>query len=416
MSLYYASLNNLSSATAINNSSQVVGWSAYSSQGCCPDDGTGWHAFLWQTNTGMISLGDIGGGTGSSGARSINNNGIVVGLSVPDSGTYFRPFQWSSGGGIVNLGTTSSGLPYFGAMAVNDQGAMALGSWSFSGAPGNPAKGYFYSGGNWNSIGDLTNGVSEVWPAAINNANQICGHVRTTANYPGYRAFIWNSNAGMVTLQSPAGYQDSGASAINGNSSIAGYSMNSNGVNHAILWLAPNYVPLDLGSLVQQTNYSSFGNSLNLQGQVVGSSQVSSNISHAFVWDSQTGMTDLNSNLVNGTEWAYLENASGINDKGEIVGQGVLTNGTRHAFTLFPVVQTTNLISVTIALYPGVKIDGVVGLTYGIQYSTNLADTNSWIGVTNLTFTVPMEIWYDSVPASYPSKFFRVLQGPIPIP
>ena len=71
---------------------------------------------------------------------------------------------------------------------------------------------------------------------------------------------------------------------------------------------------------------------------------------------------------------------------------------------------------VSIALYPGVKIDGVVGLVYGIQTSTNLANTNAWIGVTNLTFTVPTEIWYDSVPASLSTKFYRVLQGPIPIP
>jgi hypothetical protein len=75
-----------------------------------------------------------------------------------------------------------------------------------------------------------------------------------------------------------------------------------------------------------------------------------------------------------------------------------------------------NPAGVAIALYPGVKIDGVVGYTYGIQYSANLADTNSWIGLTNLTFTQPTEIWYDSIPASLAQRFYRVLQGPIPIP
>ena len=81
-----------------------------------------------------------------------------------------------------------------------------------------------------------------------------------------------------------------------------------------------------------------------------------------------------------------------------------------------PANLTINPAGVAIALYPGVKIDGVVGLTYGIQYSTNIADMNGWIGVTNLTFTEPTEIWYDSIPASLPQRFYRVLQGPIPIP
>ena len=81
-----------------------------------------------------------------------------------------------------------------------------------------------------------------------------------------------------------------------------------------------------------------------------------------------------------------------------------------------PANLTINPAGVAIALYPGVKIDGVVGLTYGIQSSTNLANPNSWIGVTNLTFTQPTEIWYDAIPASLAQRFYRVLQGPIPIP
>ena len=80
-----------------------------------------------------------------------------------------------------------------------------------------------------------------------------------------------------------------------------------------------------------------------------------------------------------------------------------------------PANLTINPAGVAIALYPGVKIDGVVGLTYGIQYSTNLANTNSWIGRTNLTLSVPSVIWSDYQP-SPAQTFYRVLQGPIPIP
>ena len=87
-----------------------------------------------------------------------------------------------------------------------------------------------------------------------------------------------------------------------------------------------------------------------------------------------------------------------------------------NSITSNPAILTVNTAGVAIALYPGVRIDGVAGLTYGIQFTTDLADTNSWLGLTNLTFTAATEIWYDSVPASLSQRFYRVLPGPIPIP
>ena len=80
-----------------------------------------------------------------------------------------------------------------------------------------------------------------------------------------------------------------------------------------------------------------------------------------------------------------------------------------------PANLTINPAGVAIALYPGVKIDGVVGFTYGIQSTTNLSNPNSWIGRTNLTLSVPSVIWSDYQP-SPTQTFYRVLQGPIPIP
>ena len=61
-------------------------------------------------------------------------------------------------------------------------------------------------------------------------------------------------------------------------------------------------------------------------------------------------------------------------------------------------------------------IDGVVGQTYGIQTSASLANTNSWAGATNVTLTVPTQIWYDSQPAAQAQHYYRVVPGPISIP
>jgi hypothetical protein len=70
---------------------------------------------------------------------------------------------------------------------------------------------------------------------------------------------------------------------------------------------------------------------------------------------------------------------------------------------------------VSIALYAGVTIAGVVGQTYGIQSTSNLS-TGSWVGQTNITLGVPTQIWHDSQPASQTQSYYRVVAGPVAIP
>jgi hypothetical protein len=77
---------------------------------------------------------------------------------------------------------------------------------------------------------------------------------------------------------------------------------------------------------------------------------------------------------------------------------------------------TVNPAGVSVALYSGVTIDGVVGLTYGVQYNTDLSNTNGWHGLANITLSVPTEVWFDLQPASRPQRFYRVVPGPISIP
>jgi hypothetical protein len=77
---------------------------------------------------------------------------------------------------------------------------------------------------------------------------------------------------------------------------------------------------------------------------------------------------------------------------------------------------TVNPAGVSLALYSGITIDGVVGLTYGIQYSTDLSNTNGWRGMANVTLNVPTELWFDVQPASQPRRYYRVVPGPISVP
>jgi hypothetical protein len=77
---------------------------------------------------------------------------------------------------------------------------------------------------------------------------------------------------------------------------------------------------------------------------------------------------------------------------------------------------TMNPAGVSIALYSGVTISGVVGLTYGIQYNTNLSNTNGWLGIANVALGAPTQLWFDVEPARQPQRYYRVVPGPISIP
>jgi hypothetical protein len=72
---------------------------------------------------------------------------------------------------------------------------------------------------------------------------------------------------------------------------------------------------------------------------------------------------------------------------------------------------TVNSAGVSLGLYPGVLIDGVVGRSYGVFYCTNL-DNNIWLPLTNITLTTSPQLWLDasantSDPA-YPRRFYLV--------
>lgn len=94
----------------------------------------------------------------------------------------------------------------------------------------------------------------------------------------------------------------------------------------------------------------------------------------------------------------------------------VASPATGNPLTSIPSSLTVSVAGVNIALYAGVTITGVVGNTYGIQSTTTIGDTNSWVGRTNVTLSTPSFLWYDSSPATFPETFYRVELGPISIP
>ncbi len=58
---------------------------------------------------------------------------------------------------------------------------------------------------------------------------------------------------------------------------------------------------------------------------------------------------------------------------------------------------------------PGLTITGTVGLVCEIQYASELAPTNTWLSLTNLTLTSSPYLWFDLTSAGAAQRFYRAV-------
>jgi len=121
---------------------------------------------------------------------------------------------------------------------------------------------------------------------------------------------------------------------INNAGQIAGWSNDSNGNPHAVLWSpAPKggYYVQDLGTLGGAYSYA-YG--LNDRGEVVGSATVATGEEYAFFWR-KGNMTNLGTIMTTpwpNHGWFTLSQANAINNAGQIVGYSVVDESTIRAF------------------------------------------------------------------------------------
>lgn len=305
-------------ATALNEANEVVGESG-------PDSTSG-HAILWRLATDQISVASVEGG-----AYSINEAGIAVGHDSNGQG-----FRWLPSGNVENLGLVAG---YQGAVAtgINDDGYIAMYCQSnarydsFLVAPGGTV-----TSPSTLLLGIPAGGTGVVATGHLNNHRQVVGYF----SFPGgYKGFRWTPDAvpperAFIEIAFP-GAIESYANAINEGGAVVGESSTADGSHHAFFWSGTG-VPQDLGILNPAARHSSaYG--INLDNVVVGSSDLDiSARRHAFLWTRQCGMIDLNERVIDLSEWRYLESAHAINNRGQIVGHGIRTNGETQAFLLTP--------------------------------------------------------------------------------
>lgn len=123
------------------------------------------------------------------------------------------------------------------------------------------------------------------------------------------------------------GGQSSRARAINNRGQVVGYSQSASGHSHAFLW--QDGVMTDLGTL---GGYVSDAFAISDPGLIVGYSYPASDFPHAFLWQDGV-MTDLlGLPLCDEAGCIFRSQASGINDRGQVVGwSDTSLGGGRHA-------------------------------------------------------------------------------------
>jgi probable HAF family extracellular repeat protein len=330
-----------SSGAAINKFGQVTGESNVNP--ICPDCGP-FHAFLYSDRK-MIDLGTLPGGTGSSG-RGIDEFGRVTGVSNIPGGPISQHAFLYSDGKMTDLGTLSGKMGIFsGGNAISPFGKVT----GFSDFPGDINlyfHAFLYSNGAMQDLGTLPMGNNSVgW--GVNRFGQVTGGADTPSNPPSLgnieHAFLY-SNGTMSDLGTLPGGNYSRGLAIDRFGDVTGFSNFGDEFNRFHAFLYRNSVMQDLGTLPGDTDSGGQGitgrtgrrREIEERGtriQIVGISY-NTNAAHAFLY-SYGEMQDLNSLIPPNSGWV-LEQATAINDRGQITGVGTI-NGHSHAFLLTPV-------------------------------------------------------------------------------
>jgi probable HAF family extracellular repeat protein len=300
-------------------------------------------AFLWKKGV-MTNLGNLGA---DSGGVAVNDRGTVSGnsnTSTPDPNgedvcgfqnpSICLPFVWQKG--------VMTPLPLLGgnngqAGGINNRGQIVGGAETPTPDTCSifflQVEAVIWENGQVRELPPFP-GDQDGFAGAINDNGQVAGVTGCVATNT-VRAVLWpkGPNGGAIDLGSLGGTTNNIASAINNHGQVVGQSdLPGDTTHHAFLWTKEDGMK-DLGTLNRQPVSNAFG--INNQGQVVG-------IFEDFAGDNTTGflwqdgvMTDLNTLIPPGSP-LFLKEPIGINDREQIVGFGLDSNGNERAFLLTP--------------------------------------------------------------------------------
>lgn len=313
-----------SGATAINASGQIAGTAFNGGEtGWGPDTARG---FIYR-NGQMTDLGSLGGKLTI--VTGMNNAGEIVGFATTARAQ--RAFLWTNGK-LQDLGDLGGG--HSQAYRINNKGQIVGGSRTAH----EKWHAILWHEGKTDDLGALGD-KDDSFAHAINDVGQVVGE---SYDHSTYHAFLWR--AGRMSALDTLGGESSNsgeAHCINDKGAIVGSS--SRRVDKflskqfAVLWVDGKI--RDLGTLPDYEESSA--SSINNRGQIVGRAsrwvggiQHQALVEHAVLWE-RGQIYDLNRLILRDSGWV-LEQASCINDRGQIVGRGK-HRGKERAFLLTPI-------------------------------------------------------------------------------
>lgn len=306
-------------------------------------------AVVWK-NGNVEDLGTLGGN--QSGAQAINNRGDVVGFGlnkIPDpysqfdllflgssNGTQTRAVLWKNGE-AHDLQTL--GGPDAMAWFVNQSGQVAGVSYinsipdSVTGIP--PVHLFLWEKAVMKDLGSI-GGVGFPSVNGLNNRGEVIGAGPGDENAD---PFLWDGDRLIDMTLEGTGGQFQFANVINDAGEVAGSAAFPGRPQDAAVW--NNGVVTDLGTVGSDCYAEAWG--ISSSGQVGGTSvSCDLNTWRAFLWENGS-MVDLRSLVSSGSD-LQLVYVVGINDRGEISGNGVpaglstlnFQDTMSHAFVMIP--------------------------------------------------------------------------------
>jgi probable HAF family extracellular repeat protein len=304
-------------AQQINNSGQVAGWIFV---------GSAAHAAIY-SNGSWRDLG-VPAGEQLSVLNGINDAGAAVGFSFvslpPPANSTDPDNRWQAvlaPAGATAVGPLAAIAPDSFAYAINDAGAIVGCLDNYLDLFPDPHRAFVYANGTLTELhGLLTPQPDSDFTCArdVNASGAVVGEIDAS----GFRRGFLYRNGVATRLDQGQRFMTmaraiNGAGRIAGDGQLPGFS-----AEHALTYDVATASFASLG--VEATGaFASQGNDINARGDVVGTMQLNVG-EHAFL-ASGGRVYDLNDLIPAGTGWV-LQDALSVNDRGQIVGRGVLAS------------------------------------------------------------------------------------------
>ena len=282
----------------------------------------GTRAFLFTDAAGMVELAQFPGVANPTLARDINDAGVIVGQAKIDPAGPIHAVRWVAGV-PEDLGAIEP--PALSeAWAVNSVGDVTGDSY-YGGGAFTPIHGFLYTDAG--GVADITPAFPTSHGRDINESDQIVGYCACVT----YGAFRWSPSTGLEALGIVGNFAQSFAFAINDNGQAAGYVVSATGNSQHIFRFTDGIGMEDLGGVGEKNQ--AWG--INNLGDVVGEGRPTSGLKRAMIYTDASGLQDLNELLDPVlTDWFVL-GATDINDFGEIAGYAMNNaDGRIHAVRL----------------------------------------------------------------------------------